>query len=142
MDITLTDPAIPLFHFEVIRNVSIVAAFLSVVVGLIYKVKYDTALSLYKIILFSPVVPILCTYYGYKQYLDVFYALSNKVTGTIELHYVYPANKRIVLDNPKSTFDPDGRNQTCRLVFRKNGEKYSSAWANDVSICKQISRSL
>ena len=142
MDITLTDPAIPLFHFEVIRNVSIVAAFLSVVVGLIYKVKYDTALSLYKIILFSPVVPILCTYYGYKQYLDVFYAFHNKGSGTIELHFVYPANKRIVLDNPKSTFDPDGRSQTCRLVFRKNGEKYSSARANDVSICKQISRSL
>ncbi|CAB9494198.1 conserved protein of unknown function [Alteromonas macleodii] len=142
MDITLTDPAIPLFHFEVIRNVSIVAAFLSVVVGLIYKVKYDTALSLYKIILFSPVVPILCTYYGYKQYLDVFYAFHNKGSGTIELHFVYPANKRIVLDNPKSTFDPDGRSQTCRLVFRKNGEKYSSASANDVSMCKQISRSL
>ena len=142
MDITLTDPAIPLFHFEVIRNVSIAAAFLSVVVGLIYKVKYDTALSLYKIILFSPVVPILCIYYGYKQYLDVFYALDNKGSGTIELHYVYPANKHIVLNNPKSTFDPDGRSQSCRLVFRKNGEKYSSARANDVSICKQISRTL
>ena len=142
MDITLTDPALPLFHFEVIRNVSIAAAFLSVVGGLIYKIKYDTTLRFYKIILFSPVAPILCTYYGYKQYLDVFYALNNKGNGTIELHYVYPANKRIVLDNPKSTFDPDGRSQSCRLIFKKNEEKYSSAKANDVSICKQISRSL
>ena len=142
MHITLTDPAVPLFHFDVIRNVSIAVAFLSVVIGLIYKIKYDTALRLHKIILFSPVVPILFTYYGYTQYLDVFYALNNKGSGAIELHYVYPANKRIVLDNPKSTFDPDSRSQSCRLIFRKNGEKYSSASANDVSICKQISRSL
>ena len=142
MDITLTNPAIPLFHFEVIRNVSITAAFLSVVIGLIYKIKYDITLRFYKIILFAPVAPMLCTYYGYKQYLDVFYALNNKGHGTIELHYVYPSNKRIVLDNPKSTFAPDGRSQSCRLIFRTNGKKYSSAEADDVSMCKQISRSL
>lgn len=142
MDITLTDPAIPLFHFEVIKNVSIAAAFFSLVIGLIYKIKYDTALRLYTIILFCPVAPIFFTYYGYTQYLDVFYALNNKGNGTIELTYVYPANKRIVLNNPKSTFAPDGRSQSCRLIFRNNGEKYSSARANDVSICKQISSML
>ena len=109
MDITLTDPAIPLFHFEVIRNVSITAAFLSVVIGLIYKIKYDITLRFYKIILFAPVAPMLCTYYGYKQYLDVFYALNNKGHGTIELHYVQlvpvlkkDSEKSLVTDTVKS----------------------------------------
>lgn len=92
-------------------------------------------------ILFSSLLPTVLIYMGYSNHLASFYSVKLEPANSVELTYVYPKGKKVVLSNVSSIVKPQ-RGNSCILVLKSGDERFESVMASNRDICLKIKQAL
>lgn len=92
-------------------------------------------------ILFSSLLPTVLIYMGYSNHLASFYSVKLGPANSVELKYVYPKGKKVVLSNVSSIVKPQ-RGNSCILVLKSGDEHFESVMASNRDICLKIKQAL
>ncbi|WP_444916873.1 hypothetical protein [Microbulbifer sp. JMSA003] len=141
MEFELLDPSTSWSKFNFMLWLSL-AAFLVVYLGVrLDAIRKSKTVSLGFTLLFSSSLPAALIYMGYSNHLDSFYSVKLGPANFVELAYVYPEGKRVVLSNVSGIVKPQ-RGNGCTLVLRSGGELFESVMASSRGVCSAIKHAL
>ncbi len=89
----------------------------------------------------SSILPVILIYMGYSTHLNNFYAVKIKANNAVELLYVYPEGKSVILHNVSSFIKPQ-RGDSCILIVKSGEERFESVMASSRNVCKQVKHAL
>ncbi len=89
----------------------------------------------------SSILPVILIYIGYSTHLNNFYAIKIKANNAVELLFVYPEGKSVLLHNVSSFIKPQ-RGDSCILIVKSGEERFESVMASSRDICKQVKHAL
>jgi hypothetical protein len=136
MDFELLAVSVSIGKFKFMAWCSL-ASFIVIYIGMRKGKKTSGVVTLF----LSAIFPLVLLYMGYTTHLNNFYAIKLKSNNIVELLYVYPEGKSVILHNVNSFTKPQ-RGNSCILVVTSGEERFDSVMASNSDVCKKINLAL